>query len=111
MVGLPPGGGAPETGSGSGQQLCLSPHLRVQVAELLQWQHAAQDSLRANEGETAALKEELREVQVRTSLSKLRIVALGFGTARQKMGLERCTTPTLSRCTCSPRYGLQPCQR
>jgi len=36
-----------------------------QVAELLQWQHAAQDSLRCKDGETASLTEELRDVQVR----------------------------------------------
>ena len=30
---------------------------------------------------------------------------------RQKFALERCTSPTLSRCTCSPRYGLHSCQR
>jgi hypothetical protein len=29
-----------------------------------------------------------------------------FGTGRQKMVLERGTAPTLSRRTCSPRYGL-----
>jgi hypothetical protein len=40
-----------------------------QMAELLQWQHAAQDSLRAKDDETASLREELRNVQVRASVS------------------------------------------
>jgi hypothetical protein len=37
---------------------------------------------------------------------KLRIVTLGFGTGRQKMALERGTTPKRSRRACSRRYGL-----
>jgi hypothetical protein len=41
------------------------------------------------------------------AMKKLRIVLLRFGTRRQKMALERWTTPKLSRRTCSPRYGLQ----
>jgi hypothetical protein len=39
----------------------------------------------------------------------LRIGRVGFGTGRQKMALERCTTPAVSRRTCSPGYGLQSC--
>jgi hypothetical protein len=45
-----------------------------------------------------------------TAMQKLRIVTLGFGTARQKRVLERRTNPTLSRRSCSPRYGLQSCR-
>jgi hypothetical protein len=41
------------------------------------------------------------------AMKKLRIVTLGVGTGRQKMVLERGANPTLSRRTCSPRYGLQ----
>jgi hypothetical protein len=32
------------------------------------------------------------------------------GTGRQKLALERCTTPKLARRTSSPRYGLQSCR-
>jgi hypothetical protein len=38
-------------------------------------------------------------------------VIIGFGTGRQKMALERCTTPTLSRRTCRSRYGLPSWRR
>jgi hypothetical protein len=41
---------------------------------------------------------------------KLRIVALRFGTGRQKMALERVTNPKLSRRACTCEYGLQPCR-
>jgi hypothetical protein len=41
----------------------------------------------------------------RTSMHKLRIGRLGFGTGRHKMALERWTTPKLSRRMDSPRYG------
>ena len=41
---------------------------------------------------------------------KLRIERLGFGTARQKMALERETNHKLPRRTCSPRHGLQSCR-
>jgi hypothetical protein len=40
----------------------------------------------------------------------MRIVTLGFGTGRQKMALERWTTPKLSRRTCAYEYGLQSCR-
>ena len=36
---------------------------------------------------------------------------LGQGLARPKLALERWTNPKLSRCTCSPRHGLQSCRR
>jgi hypothetical protein len=36
-------------------------------------------------------------------MKESRIVTLRFGTARQRMALERWTSPTLSRRTCSPR--------
>jgi hypothetical protein len=39
-------------------------------------------------------------------MQKLRIVTLGFGTARQKMVLERWTNPKPQRRTRSPRYGI-----
>jgi hypothetical protein len=42
-----------------------------------------------------------------TSVQKLRIVTLRFGSGRQKMALERWTNPKLSRRACSPRYGVQ----
>jgi hypothetical protein len=42
----------------------------------------------------------------RTAVRKSRIGRLGFGTGRQRMALERGTSPKLSRRTCSPRYGL-----
>jgi hypothetical protein len=38
--------------------------------------------------------------------TKLRIVTLGIGTARQKMVLERWTNPKPQRRTRSPRYGV-----
>jgi hypothetical protein len=41
-----------------------------------------------------------------TATTKLRIVTLGFGTARQKMVLERGTNPKHPRRTCSSRYGV-----
>jgi hypothetical protein len=41
----------------------------------------------------------------------LRIGRVGFGTGRQRRALERGTTPTRSRRTCSPRYGLHSCFR
>jgi hypothetical protein len=37
-------------------------------------------------------------------MKKWRIVTLRFGTARQKMALERWTNPKPQRRTCSPRY-------
>jgi hypothetical protein len=38
-----------------------------------------------------------------------RIVTLGFGTARQRMVLERWTNTKPQRCTRSPRYGVRSC--
>ena len=45
------------------------------------------------------------------AMQKSRIVTLRFGTGRQKIALERCTTPTLSRRTCRSRYGLPSWRR
>jgi hypothetical protein len=43
-----------------------------------------------------------------TLSSEIRLIGrVGFGTGRQRMTLERGTTPMLSYRTCSPRYGLQ----
>jgi hypothetical protein len=59
---------------------------------------------------------QLRKVRAQcpTSLvqrrTRLRIVVLRFGTARQKMHLERWTNPNRSRRTSSPQYGLRPCR-
>jgi hypothetical protein len=50
-----------------------------------------------------------RPLPTHTAMCKLRIGRLGFGTGRQKPALERGTTPTLSRRTCIPPYGLQSC--
>jgi hypothetical protein len=41
-----------------------------------------------------------------TVMSWMRIAQLGFAAGRQKITLERCTTPTLPRRTCSARFGL-----
>ena len=38
----------------------------------------------------------------------MRIVTAGFGTGRQRMALERGTSPKLSRRTCTREYRLQP---
>jgi hypothetical protein len=43
-------------------------------------------------------------------MQKSRIVTLRFGTARQKMVLERGITPTLSRRTITCEYELQSCR-
>jgi hypothetical protein len=43
-------------------------------------------------------------------MEQLRFVRLRFGTARQKMALERWTNPNLSRRTCTREYGLQSCR-
>jgi hypothetical protein len=45
----------------------------------------------------------------RTAMRKLRIVTLGFGTARQRMALERWTSPKPPRRTRSPRHGVPSC--
>jgi hypothetical protein len=39
-----------------------------------------------------------------TAMQQLRIVTLGFGTARQRMALERWTNPKPQRRTCSAQY-------
>ena len=44
------------------------------------------------------------------AMTKLRIGRVGFGTRRQKMALERCTNPKLTRRTCRCEYGLQLCR-
>jgi hypothetical protein len=44
-------------------------------------------------------------------LQKLRIVTLSFGTARQRMVLERWTNPNPQRRTRSPRYEVPSCRR
>ena len=46
---------------------------------------------------------------VRTAMKKSRIVTLRFGTARQKMALERWTNPILSRRTRILRYWVPAC--
>jgi hypothetical protein len=43
------------------------------------------------------------------AMRKLRIVTLGFGTARQRMVLARATNPKPQRRSRSPRYGVPPC--
>jgi hypothetical protein len=48
--------------------------------------------------------------QVGAAMQKFAIVTSGFGTARQKLALERWTHSKLSRCTCSPRYGVPSCR-
>jgi hypothetical protein len=45
-----------------------------------------------------------------TTTKKLRIVTYGFGTARQKMALERGTNRKPQRRTCSPRCGEPSCR-
>jgi hypothetical protein len=45
-----------------------------------------------------------------TAVNKLRIVTLGFGTARQRTVLERWTKPKPRRRTRSPRYGVPSCR-
>jgi hypothetical protein len=42
------------------------------------------------------------------AVQKLRIVTQATGMARQRMVLERGTSPKLSRRTCTCEYGLQP---
>jgi hypothetical protein len=44
------------------------------------------------------------------AVQKLRIVTQATGMARQRMVLERGTSPKLSRRTCTCEYGLQPCR-
>jgi hypothetical protein len=46
----------------------------------------------------------------KAATNKLRIVTCGFGTARQKMALERWTNPKPQRSTRSPRYGVPSCR-
>jgi hypothetical protein len=45
------------------------------------------------------------------AICAVRIGRVGFGAGRQRSSLERWTTPTLSRRTSSPWYGLQSCKR
>jgi hypothetical protein len=45
-----------------------------------------------------------------TAMQTLRIVTLGFGTARQRMALERWTNPKPQRRTHSHLYGLPSCR-
>jgi hypothetical protein len=66
--------------------------------------------LRAPLGTPSSLsRRSSRQPRLSVQRCKLRIVTIRFGTARQKMALERWTTPTCSRRSPSPRYGVQSC--
>jgi hypothetical protein len=52
----------------------------------------------------------LRKISCHTAMKTLRIVALRFGTARQRMALERWTNPKPQRRTRSSRYEVPSCR-